>query len=406
MKPRSRDTRGPFWAIMTDVGIQLVVMLIVLVNVTDAELAVAENDRDSAMEERDEALNVATDARGKAVEAEARAARNEKRASAAEERADASEQLARAATDEAVAARKALTEAEQGSVVLKEEAIAAEMRAKKAEQAARSATELAVKARDALADSEQRTTELVETASSAEKRAAEAEQKAEVTLRRLAEAEQRGAQQEAELKKLRPGGPVDIVILADVTGSLAPHLDRLQASLKTLFRWSARLSSECRIGVLGVRDRVVYRFPLTVIRPEGEDGSQAKLLTFIDSMQTAASPIDHRPAFKEAIAMLPDSGRSGRRQVIITLSDIGQSERDGITGYSAAETAEAQRIVDDVHAWASAGDRSVGCIYVGQGGVTSQHWRWFQDLAYPAGKNFAADSAELFNVIFNAIEGN
>ena len=54
--------------------------------------------------------------------------------------------------------------------------------------------------------------------------------------------EQLGEQQE-ELNRLRPGGPVDIVITVDCTMSMDPHHERLKKALITLFKWTPRLSS-------------------------------------------------------------------------------------------------------------------------------------------------------------------
>lgn len=210
-----------------------------------------------------------------------------------------------------------------------------------------------------------------------------------------------------ELDKLRPGGPVDVVLIPDCTGSMELHHERLKKAMVSLFQWTPRLSSRCRIGVLGVREGVVYRYPLQTIVSPGKDGgkSQAKFLAFMAGMKTEGSLINHAPAFREALAMLPDSDRKTRRQAIIVLGDIGPSELDG-DGYvfSANELAVAKDISSRVRRWASQGSRSVGSIYVGPNDEASMDRKWFQSLAQPAGQNFATDSTELFNVIFRSIE--
>lgn len=224
--------------------------------------------------------------------------------------------------------------------------------------------------------------------------------------RKLGDQGQRIGQLTEEMARLQPGGPVDVVFIVDCTKSMDPHHEQLKKALVSLFRWTPRISSECRIGVLGVRDGIVYRYPLQVIHPPVKDGgqSQSELLNFMASMKTASAMIDHKPAIEEAFRMLPEKGRNDRRQVIFMLSDVGQSERDGKVGYSTREWEEATAIVNDVKSWASKGERSVGSIYVGNGNATSQERQWFQHLAQPSGQNFASESAEMFDVIFRAIE--
>lgn len=324
---KRRSSRGPLWTMMTDVGFQLIAVLMVLIQTYDEDLGKAHADLDVAINDGYEARRERDEAEGEAEEANERADDAEKRAGDAEDQA-----------------------------------------------------------------------------SDAEERADDAEGRANDAQDRARKAEEEGKKKDEALNKLRPGGPVDICILVDCTGSMAPHHERLKKALRSLFRWTPRLSSECRIGMLGVRDGVVYRYPLTVVRPPSHDGSQAELLAFIADMKTVPSPIDHRPAFREAFSILPDSNRDGRRQIIIALSDIGQSERDGMPGYSSSELSEARSIVSDVRSWAIKGNRSVGCIYVGPDNASSIDRKWFQSLAQPAGQNFASDSTELFDVIFRSIE--
>lgn len=331
---KRQSSRGPLWTMMTDVGFQLIAVLLVLVQTYDEDLTKSKSQTVAA-------TNAANEAEHERDTAQNEANRANDRADVAQDRADKAEEYAENAKGQA---NDALQRADD-----------AEGRAKDAQDRAR-------------------------------------------------KAEQEGKEKDEALKKLRPGGPVDICILVDQTGSMEPHIERLKRALQSLFRWTPRLSSECRISIVGVRNGVVARFPLTAIRPPSEDGSQAKLMNFITSMKTVGSPIDHRPAFDEAFAILPDQNLVGRRQVIITLSDIGQSELDGQQGYSSAEMANARRIVSDVRTWALKGNRSVGCIYVGPDNQASLDRKWFQNLAQPAGQNFASDSAELFDVIFKSID--
>ena len=213
--------------------------------------------------------------------------------------------------------------------------------------------------------------------------------------------EQLGEQRE-ELDRLRPAGPVDLVILVDCTGSLKPHHEQLKQAMMSLFKWTPRLSSQCRIGVLGFRDAVVYRYPLTTIRPPSKDDSQAKLIKFLTQMKTEGAPANHAPAFREALEMLPDI--QGRRQVLVCLGDIGPSELDGRIGYSSTEVQAAMSITQRVKSWAAKGNRSVGSIFVGVNDTDSADRQWFQSLAQPTVANFGSDSVDMFNVIFRSIE--
>lgn len=211
-----------------------------------------------------------------------------------------------------------------------------------------------------------------------------------------------------QLARLQPGGPVDIMVMADCSASMQPHLERLRHALTALFDWTPRLASECRIGVLGFRRGVVYRYPLTRIEPVSKDGGQSQrdLLAFMGTLETESSPTDHLPVFKEGLSKLP-LVKDGRKQVALIIGDVSTSELDkDIVRFSQAEREQARVIVSGVRKWASIGDRVVGSIYVGTetDEPTSLNRRWFEDLAYPQGQNFSSDSAELFHVILRAIE--
>lgn len=209
-----------------------------------------------------------------------------------------------------------------------------------------------------------------------------------------------------ELNALRPGPPIDLLILVDCSASMRPHHRRLRSALLSLFKMTPRLSTRCRIGVLGIRNGVVFTYELETIVPRYKDKgvSANKLLGFMDSMTTQTSNIDHSAAFKKAFEMLPDRNRKGTRQVILTLSDTGTGERDGKAAYSESEMQEGRKIVADVRSWASKGNRAVGCIYVGPDEETSIDRKWFQALAQPSVDNFAAHSAEIFSITMRAID--
>ncbi|ELP34505.1 vWA domain-containing protein [Rhodopirellula baltica] len=208
------------------------------------------------------------------------------------------------------------------------------------------------------------------------------------------------------LNSLRPGGPCDFVCLIDTTGSTDPFHDHVKESLKALFRWAPRLSSELRIGVIPFRDGPLPAYPLQVIHPRYKDGgrSQDRLLAFIDNLKTQGSPTHHLPVFREAFDMLGPARSQNRRAVAILVGDIGPSELDEYAGFSAAERREAERIVSGVRKWVSGGMRTVAAIYLGKGGEGSEDRQWFQSLSLPDPEHFASDSSQMFNVILSTIE--
>ena len=211
---------------------------------------------------------------------------------------------------------------------------------------------------------------------------------------------------QAELNQLRPGGPCDAIFLIDTSGSTDSYHDHISESLKALFRWAPRLSSELRVGVIPFRDGCLTSYPLTSIRPRDVDNgrSQDSLLEFIDNLHTEVSAADHLPAFREAFKMLDASRGEDRRAVVILVSDIGPSELDSTVGYSPAETRQAKRIVDGVNRWVSGGMRTVAAIYLGNKASDSFDAQWFRSLSLPDSSNFASDSSQIFNVIFSTIE--
>lgn len=208
------------------------------------------------------------------------------------------------------------------------------------------------------------------------------------------------------LNSLRPGGPCDAVFLVDTTGSTDPFHEHVKESLKALFRWAPRLSSELRIGVIPFRDGPLPAYPLQVINPRYKDGgrSQDRLLAFIDNLTTQGSPTHHLPVFREAFDMLGPARSQDRRAVAILVGDIGPSELDEYAGFSAAERREAERIVSGVRKWVSGGMRTVAAIYLGKGGEGSEDRQWFESLSLPDPEHFASDSSQMFNVILSTIE--
>ena len=209
-----------------------------------------------------------------------------------------------------------------------------------------------------------------------------------------------------ELDRLRPGPPIDLVIVLDSTASMAPHHANTRGAMASLFKFTWRLSSEVRIGVVSVRQNVVDVFPLTVIRPADQDQSQASLLKFLDGLTTKNSILDPRPGFARAVKMLPHPGREGRRQVLIYCGDRGLSEISGDERWSAEEKRLGQQVVAGAGRWVNAAPRRVfGTVYVGaeQGGGPDHDF--FRDLAHPVGAgHFATNSVAMFQLILDAME--
>lgn len=211
----------------------------------------------------------------------------------------------------------------------------------------------------------------------------------------------------AQWNKLRPSGPIDIVFIIDCSQSMEIHHDRLRSAQKSLVRIVSRLSSDCRISVLGIRNGVVYRSPLKPIEsPYVDNGtSRDELLRFMDEMDTASSHISHQQAIADAIGMLSAEHASTRKQAILILGDVGPSELDGHAGRSASESAMAKEMLEAIRLWVGVGQRSVGTIYVGSD-PSSPDGKWFRDLSHPSSQNFSTDSTELFSMLLQIIEQN
>ena len=206
-----------------------------------------------------------------------------------------------------------------------------------------------------------------------------------------------------QLAKLQPAEALELCVIQDVSGSQEPHINRLRATLKSLFDWLPYLARSCKISVLGIRDGVVYQYPLTEIMPAYKDKglSQAKLLKFMDGMQTQTSMVNHTQAFEQAFAMLDGESKTTQRQVIV-VGDFGCSEIDNRVGHSPAERQHAAKLVRDAQEWASRGDHhSIASVYVGASGTLDE--QWFRDLANPRESHFTTDSADLFRFILSSI---
>lgn len=205
-----------------------------------------------------------------------------------------------------------------------------------------------------------------------------------------------------EIEKLRPGGPVDILAVIDTSSTSQPYIEEFKRALTGLFQWTPRLSSQCRIGVLGVRDKVAYEYPLTEISATDQD-TQDALLDFIAGMEPATAMMNHRSGLTKAIEMLNAGNDGSRRQVILLVSDIATAEHDGAIGLSASDRREAGVLLAGIERWASKDHRIVASIYTGSGREQSFDYQWFQKLAQPGIENFSANSSEMFNVIFRVL---
>lgn len=207
-----------------------------------------------------------------------------------------------------------------------------------------------------------------------------------------------------ELQELRPGGPVDITLVVDCSGSMEIHHERLKKALASLCKWTVRLSSQTRIGVVGFRDEVVYHYPLTLIDDRGH--AKEELLAFIDSMEVKTSAVNHRVAIDKALSMMPDTKSAGEKQVILLLGDCATQEMDGQRGYSKEDLTLARSISADVREWSQTPGREVASVFVGSKTAMPTDFQWFESIAHPRESNFATHSSQLFDVLFRAIDSD
>lgn len=206
-----------------------------------------------------------------------------------------------------------------------------------------------------------------------------------------------------QLGRLQPASALQLIVIVDVTGSQEPHIKRLRDTLKSLFDWLPYLAKKCKIGVLGVRDGVVFRFNLTDIKPHYSDGgrSQKALLDFLDNLNTKRSLVNHGAAIQEAIDTLGTEIK-GTQQQILLLGDVGCSELDGQQGHSPKERQAAGELINKVGDWVRSGDdRTFTTVYTGVANSLDQ--QWFQRLAQPRVENYSTDSTDLFRFILNSI---
>lgn len=259
----------------------------------------------------------------------------------------------------------------------------------------------------AVVDANARAVEAGKQAAAADQRASDAEGRASDAEGRESDANRRADEAEGKLSAMQPGGPCDLVVIVDCTGSMEQTIQGLQKAMAAIFQWIPYLSKECRIGIVGMRNGVAYDFPIREIQPAYKDAgrSQAELLQFLSSIEVKPSPADHLPCLRLAFKMLGLQKSDDHKQVCLLISDIGPCELDGNQSYSASETASAENLVAGVQRWASqAQNRAFGALYVGtepEGGASRE---WFQELSAPSGKHFYTDSSDMFLSILDLIK--
>jgi hypothetical protein len=186
--------------------------------------------------------------------------------------------------------------------------------------------------------------------------------------------------------QLRPGDPVTVLILIDVTNSMEPCIRELRVTLSTICEITASLSKDFRVGILAYRDGVVAEFPITPILPKYEDEgkSQAEVLAFVETLHSKPSWTRHLPVFERGMSMLRTAHPQidpARRERVVLIGDAFTNEIDGKGSYSETERKEAQRIVAGLTKWAQQGNRAVEALYtdnfpdqVEEGETESREW--------------------------------
>ena len=307
-------------------------------------------------------------------------------------------------SDELTSAARRLGLAEQETLIARDVRDAALGERDDALNVAKSKDEQAAAAGSRAAAAARRATAAVAAAGTLEGNLRDANGRVRVLEREVGGLERHVAGLEGQLGSLRPGSAADVVILVDATASTRPYHLEAKAAVVSLAAWSSRLSVELRVAVCGVRDGVVARHPLGVVRPAGEDSSLPQLTAFLDGLEPTVSPVNHGPAFREAFELLGDADAAGnRRQLVLLISDQGQCETDQRPGLSPAERADARRIAAEVAAWAAPARRTVGVVYAGPEPAGGETHRWFRSLA-SSPDDFSASAAGLFRIMFHALE--
>lgn len=213
--------------------------------------------------------------------------------------------------------------------------------------------------------------------------------------------------------RLRSGDPVTVVVLIDVTASMSEAIEVLRSSMAALFEFMPNTSSDFRVAILGFRNGVVVRFPVTPIVPVYQDGgkSQRSVLAFLQSLKAENGHTNHEPVFREALSMLAEAHPkidAERKERIIFLGDMGPAELDRQVGYSLAEREAKSRILRSVAMWAQQGNRAVEALYAEsnytrQDPAAAESREWFEALGGVSQNSaFYTDTNALLRAILHA----
>lgn len=213
--------------------------------------------------------------------------------------------------------------------------------------------------------------------------------------------------------RLKPGDPVTVMILIDVTNSMQPAIDELRVTLATICEITGNLSKDFRVGIIAFRDGSVAEFPITRIAPKYEDNgeSQAKVLAFVNGLKPKRSSTEHLAVFEKAIGMLraahpePDASR---RERIVFIGDVFTNELDDYSEYTNGERRIARRIVGGLKKWAQQGNRAVESLYADTDGPKTHPWetesrKWFRAIGSVSPKSAAYDdTSSLLHAVLHA----
>ncbi|GAB5407165.1 MAG: hypothetical protein Aurels2KO_53960 [Aureliella sp.] len=205
---------------------------------------------------------------------------------------------------------------------------------------------------------------------------------------------------EKTIERLRSGPPVRLVFCLDVTKSMQSVVDELRDVLATVFETLPNTSKKCEICVLAFRHGVVKTLELTEVKPTYEDErkSQKKVLDWIDELHVEEAHTEHLSVFREAIKILRSPSTDETRHRLIILGDVGPAELDKTLGYSAAERAVQQRILQGVGSWVKQRpNNAVEALYADsdwslQDPYAKESRDWFEALG-----SVSADSASYNN---------
>lgn len=196
-------------------------------------------------------------------------------------------------------------------------------------------------------------------------------------------------------KKLKQGTPIRLIVLLDLSASMAEGLSRLREAIAQLAELAPRVT-RFEIGVVAFRETPVAVLPLTTIGTDSNDVGLSKVRSFLSGLETVTGYSGIDLAAVEALTMLAAAPYAGEREVLAVLADVGPGEKQSHTANSAAD------LVSELALWASdpARDRRIVSLYTGA--QDSEHRSFFQQLGQLPEAVYSEQSSGILPAVFQA----